>query len=862
MNTKIFLPGFLLVFLFNTVVSQITNVSWLSSGPLPVESPGFIMGPSVNGEEFENKNVLSHSYISLPDLQPLEGDNFLWNDGKNRNWGVVSPGGEDFIEIKPIKNAASQLAYLAVYIESPGLYDYTLEVESLQAFEILLDGGKLSSSYEAASAGETSKKSATLKLDRGKFLLVIKSLHTDEDQNDWKIKASFSGDDGKEPVLSTNPAGGMDIHHLLEGTKLSSVSISPDGSLLIASYSKVNTKTGETARWTQVKEVASGKILQSFRKEASTGYRWMPAGKKVYYTLEDEHGSTVWVYDFSSGEEYSVLKNIEDLSGVSWSDNEELVIYGISEEEKEKPASSLKYMDELGNRTFRTSRVTSLYSYDASSGVSTRLTYGEHSTGLEDISRDATRILFSISKPNDTIPPFSLQSMYLMDLASGRVDTLWKDFSQGGSPQFSPDGKKLLVVGGPECFGDVGKKTGDEPIAMNYDQQLYIYDLSSGEVESISEDFNPAVSSAEWHPVDGRIYVSATDEMYVRVFVWEAATGTFTPLITDPEVIGSFSLAAKSLRAVYTGNNTGNPSKAWLLDIESKVNRLIDRTEADTYEHVRFGKSEEWDFTSSRGVKIRGYIIYPLEFDPQKKYPLIVNYYGGVSPVSKSFGGRYPQDIWACEGYVVYVPQPSGAIGFGQEFSARHQNNWGITVADEIIEGTQQFLAAHPFVDADRVGCIGASYGGFMTMLLQTRTDIFACAISHAGISSISSYWGEGYWGYWYNTVASRGSYPWNRKDIYVDQSPLFSADKVNTPLLLLHGSKDTNVPLGESLQLWVGLKILGKPVEMVQVEGEDHHILTYSKRIEWHNTIMAWFDKWLKDTDHDWKKLFPESKL
>jgi dipeptidyl aminopeptidase/acylaminoacyl peptidase len=95
-----------------------------------------------------------------------------------------------------------------------------------------------------------------------------------------------------------------------------------------------------------------------------------------------------------------------------------------------------------------------------------------------------------------------------------------------------------------------------------------------------------------------------------------------------------------------------------------------------------------------------------------------------------------------------------------------------------------------------------------------------------------------------------------------VDQSPLFSADKISTPLLLLHGSRDVNVPLGESLQLWVGLRILGKPVEMVQVEGEDHHILTYSKRIEWHNTIMAWFDKWLKDSGHDWKKLFPGSKL
>ena len=183
-------------------------------------------------------------------------------------------------------------------------------------------------------------------------------------------------------------------------------------------------------------------------------------------------------------------------------------------------------------------------------------------------------------------------------------------------------------------------------------------------------------------------------------------------------------------------------------------------------------------------------------------------------------------------------------------------------MAGEIIEGTKKFIAAHEFVDANKIGCIGASYGGFMTMLLQTQTDIFTCAISHAGISSISSYWGEGYWGYGYSANATGDSYPWNRKDIYIDQSALFNADKINTPLLLLHGSEDTNVPLGESLQLWVGLKILGRPVEMVQIEGEDHWILEYSKRIEWHNTIMAWFDKWLKEEAGDWKQLFPRSRL
>jgi dipeptidyl aminopeptidase/acylaminoacyl peptidase len=227
--------------------------------------------------------------------------------------------------------------------------------------------------------------------------------------------------------------------------------------------------------------------------------------------------------------------------------------------------------------------------------------------------------------------------------------------------------------------------------------------------------------------------------------------------------------------------------------------------------------------------------------------------------VRRDFGGRYPKEWWAANGYVVYVLQPSGATGYGQPFSALHVNDWGGTTSEEVIEGTRKFLDAHPYVDADRVGCIGASYGGFLTMLLVTKTDLFAAAVSHAGISSIASYWGEGYWGYSYNAVAAADSFPWNRLDVYIDQSPLFRADQVQVPILLTHGRSDTNVPAGESDAFYIALKLLGKPVEYVQIEDQDHWILDHDKRIVWSRTIMAWFDRWLKDQPAWWDALYPE---
>ncbi len=146
-------------------------------------------------------------------------------------------------------------------------------------------------------------------------------------------------------------------------------------------------------------------------------------------------------------------------------------------------------------------------------------------------------------------------------------------------------------------------------------------------------------------------------------------------------------------------------------------------------------------------------------------------------------------------------------------------NAWGIRTADEIIQGTKLFFRTHSYIDSTKVGCFGASYGGFMTMYLQTQTDLFAAAISHAGISALTSYWGEGNWGIGYCSVANADTYPWNNKSFFVNQSPLFSADKIKTPILLLHGDQDDNVPIGESIQMYNALRILGKPVEFIEVE-------------------------------------------
>ena len=205
---------------------------------------------------------------------------------------------------------------------------------------------------------------------------------------------------------------------------------------------------------------------------------------------------------------------------------------------------------------------------------------------------------------------------------------------------------------------------------------------------------------------------------------------------------------------------------------------------------------------------------------------------------------------------------PSGAAGFGQEFASRHVNTAGEGVADDIIEAVKGFSAEHPWVNSKKIGCIGASYGGFMTQYLQTKTDIFAAAVSHAGISDHSSYWGNGYWGYSYSEVSMANSYPWSQQDLYVKRSPFYNADKIHTPLLFLHGDADTNVPFSESVQMFTALKRLNRPTAFVAVKDANHQVFDYNKRMQWQETIFAWFAKYLQDDPSWWERLYPSKPL
>lgn len=735
----------------------------------------------------------------------------------------------------------------------------TLNVYSPVRFEVFVnDVSKQSKTTVEDSLSQVRPTSVSLRLEPEiDYEIVIKLLSTADDKTQPVLKCEFEKEKDftnasyqMKPDLKRRFA----LSNTMFGSRVRSVSISPDGKYLLTCYSD-NYSLKRSRTRCELTELKTGRMILPNVDEKA---RWMPRSNKLYYTVTGDRQNDLVVFDPVTMREEIALKNVPEGDFV-WSPTEDYLIYS-SDDEGEKVTGPLKRILHPDDRIPNSRDRNYLVKYNPVTGLSERLTYGSHSVYLNDISPDGKKLLCSTSKSNITKCPFSLSSIFEIDLSTLQVDTVvaWNPYANGAS--YSPDGKKLLVTGSPSAFDGIGLNCGTHPIANDFDTQAFILDLATRKVEPITRDFNPTVDFLQWNRTDGCIYFNTTDEDCKHIYRYSPKNGNFEMLPLREDIIYTFALPQDNPAvAAYVGGGNTSVGVAYTYDAKKKVSTLLANPMKPTLDKIEMGTMKEWNFTAEDGTVIKGMICLPPAFDPNKKYPLIVYYYGGTTPTSRGITSPYCAQLFASRDYVVYVIQPSGAIGYGQEFSARHVNAWGERTADEIIEGTKKFCAAHPFVNEKRIGCVGASYGGFMTMYLQTKTDLFTAAVSHAGISNVTSYWGEGFWGYSYNSVAAAESYPWNNPDLFTKHGALFNADKINTPLLLLHGTVDTNVPIGESIQLYNALKILGKPVEFITVDGENHFISDYPKRELWHNSMMAWFARWLQDSPAWWNELYPE---
>ena len=834
---------------------------WLLLGPFPNPVPAFL---KENQKEQLIESLIMFQQIDQDKMKPIEGHTLLWHDGTLSQWRKIRSG-EDGISLLG-DDTHPTVAYFGTYLDVKRWTRVRITIQSPQAFHVCVDGRICTTKSNVPKNGNsrrtTNQKiiSTDISLETGKHTLVVKSVYDPSTDENWTMKGTITIDEkytSPPPNLNLSHKQNMSLYYLMDVPTVTGISISPDSTLAAVTLQKSQPPSDDYETWVEMYDTSENKRIQTYRGGISLSrINWAPSGKRFSYISRDSSGGTLWIVDLENGTTSALLKNIKDLGMHEWVPDGKSIIYSISDRKEDDRPGVKRFRDLEDRKPWARSR-SYLYKISLQDGARQRITAGEFSTSLNSISSDGKKLLYTRSVVDYTQRPFLKTELYGIDIRTLENQLLWEGrwFKQA---QWSPDGNKVLILGGPSTFDNMGYNLPSSLIPNEFDIQAYMFDPETKEVEPISKDFDPSIEDAFCSHNENAIYFLTTDHSFRRLFRYDLEKKKYLYIPCSVDFIEQFDLSHDKRMAAFTGSSTSIPSKAFILNMKNRKSQVLCDPAKDEFYDVTFGKVERWTFKNQEGELVDGRVYYPPDFDPKKKYPCIVNYYGGTTPSTSNFGGLYPKNLWAAQGYVVYVLQPTGTIGYGQKSSALHVNDWGFIAADEIIYGVNKFLAAHSFVDPKKLGCIGGSYGGFLTMLIQTRSNMFSAAVSHAGISSISSYWGEGSRGYEYSAYAAANSYPWNRKDIFINQSALFNADKITTPMLLLHGAEDTNVPPGESTQLFTALKILGREVEYIQILDQNHYILTYNKRRIWTRTIMAWFDRWLKDQHEWWYYLYP----
>lgn len=786
----------------------------------------------------------------------LKSRRFATQWPETAGWTTMVPDTAGNLVPVDSKNAP-QLRTFASHLRAERFAKGKLKLTSSPRADVILNGDvKISKTTADSVPGE---QSADIELlPQQDYSLIVNVLTMPDDPDKPEFRLEFVPDKDFESVRVSS---GAELERrvsplsTMQGERVSSMALSPDGKYLLTRYREV-VSAEQSRQRVVMTETATGRTVS---ENIDFSADWMPKSNTLFFTKEGVKDYDLYVMEVPSMRTTRIATAIPD-QDVTFSPDEKYLFYY----DKVDGAKNEGVMRRYSNPDDRIPGDRDRFyicRYDIQNGVTIPLTYGGGTTSICDISRDGSKLLYMSQRQTPDKYPFYRVSLVQMDMSTFATDTIINDADGFVSNAiYSPDATRLFVVGGPDAFDRIGANHDPEPIANNFDNQGFIMTLADRSVKPVTKDFDPSLEGTPvWNAIDNKIYFIGERGFFRDLYQLNPSDGKIVMLGKENlQTVRGFSIGDREARyAAYWGGSFTDDGVACLLNLNNGKSSLVDDPLKKWLGDTQFGKMEPWKFTATDGTVVDGYMCLPPDFDANKKYPLIVYYYGGTSPSNASFYHLYSPQVFASRDYVVYVLNPSGTTGYGQEYSARHVNAWGKRTADEIIQGVKEFCKAHPFVNKDRIGCLGASYGGFMTQYLLTKTDIFHAAISHAGISNVTSYWGEGFWGYSYNSVAAAKSYPWTDPELFTKQGSLFNADKIHTPLLLLHGTVDTNVPIGESIQLFNALKILGRDVEFITVQDENHVISNFNNKLSWHNTIMAWFAKWLQDDPSWWNALY-----
>jgi len=643
--------------------------------------------------------------------------------------------------------------------------------------------------------------------------------------------------------------------------------ISPDGSLIAYVRNSMDIMTDRAISNIWIVDVDGDNHRPLLSGMSSySNQRWSPSGDRIAYVFNMEgHGAQIQVRWMDSGQTATLTNVRHAPSAISWSPDGKQLAFAMFVESEAAPlakppaapegaewAPPAKVIETMqyradGRGYLKTGNIH-LFVLSAEGGTPRQLTRGvyDHNGPLE-WTKNGQSIVFAANRKSDWQHDPVESEVWSVQVGTGELTQLTDRDGPDFSPAISPDGEKIAYLG----FDD--KKMG------YHNAHVYIRNVKDGSVQTLGGDFDRSIDSVKWAGSSDRLYVQYDDRGRTKIATL-AMNGKIDVVASDvggtslgrPYTSGGFSVATNGAYA-YSAGRPSRPADVGTGRGNRQTSRLTDLN-GDLLDHKTLGNVEGITWQSSVGdLEIQGWLVTPPDFDPIKKYPLILEIHGG--PFA-AYGPHFAAEIqlYAAAGYVVLYSNPRGSSSYGYDFANQIHHNYPSQDYDDLMSGVDAVIA-RGIVDEDQLFVTGGSGGGVLTAWIVGNTDRFAAAvvakpvinwISTTLTTDIPAFMST----YWFKDP------PWVDPESYWLRSPLSLVGNVTTPTALLTGEQDHRTPIMESEQYYQALKLRDIETALIRIPEASHGIAQRpSQLIAKVDNILAWFQRYSKQAGQSFRE-------
>jgi dipeptidyl aminopeptidase/acylaminoacyl peptidase len=482
-----------------------------------------------------------------------------------------------------------------------------------------------------------------------------------------------------------------------------------------------------------------------------------------------------------------------------------------------------------------------LFTVSSRGGRVKQLTDGEYDVTGAMWSPDSKQVAF-IANVEEDADLSRYRNIYTVSSTGKEPKLLWKGEGGISTLSWSPDGEYIAFT---------GRVLEDPDLVWHRNTELFVYSFEEGKATCLTANHDRTIGygdSLVWSPDSSHIYFKSPDHGTVHIFKADLK-GNVRQVTEGEMTVGGFSIDKKGEKLVYTASDNVTPSELYLH--EAGQSRKMTEMNSQLMKKLKISPPEEFWFTASDGVQVQGWIIKPQDYEQGKRYPTALEIHGGPRGAYNFNLGAAEHEfqVLAQHGYAVIYTNPRGSTGFGEEFSRHISGGWGERDYLDCLEAVDYVAENYDFVDSERLGVLGGSYGGYMTNWIVGHTDRFKAAVTMRSISNWYSMHGTSDIAYNEHDVGW-GKDPWEDPQRILEKSPITYIDNIHTPLLIIHSENDFRCPIEQGEQLYMGLKKLGRTTEFVRFPDEFHGLSRTGQpkhRVERLQHILRWFDRYLK---------------